>query len=238
MITDLDRSIRPNKWIKRGPQPEVVPPPPNPLIALNNLLARIREEKNPKEKERLEAEFKRECEIYDAINPNSMPLDISAIYREIVTTIAPIANQSAQIIPSDFSMPETVSRDQWLAIHKQIIVCRRSSSVWLSKSRKFASDRWGREFVISSEVQMEMDLGIENKETDTQPTHDDEIIPARIKTMLTRWAGVITDSLDDIDKSKAKDALAILEPIELVIKKLRQMVKASSNTLECASNDD
>lgn len=223
MTTDLDRSIRPNKWQKRGFQPEVVPPAPSPLVAINKLLAQIREETDPAEKQRLEIQFKDECDAFDAINPNSMPVDIGQIYREIVTTIAPIANQTAEIIPADFEMPETVSREQWLAIHRQIILCRRSVSNWLSKSRKFASDRWGIDFVTDAEVQMEMDLGIEQRDKPKSLSDGHREIAAveSFSQSFGKWLVKVGDGIDEWDRDKAVKVLAMVEPVAAFVEKLR-----------------
>ena len=158
MTNDLDTSTRPGKWIKRGPQPEVPATPPLPSIAIAKLLAEIRECTNPEEKKRLESRFSDECATYDALHPDSLPINAKQICEDFTASLRPI-------VGADFglSISDNATQDEWVAMHHQLLQCKRHASQWLSKSRKFASDKWGIDFVAESEAQLELQLGIEHK---------------------------------------------------------------------------
>lgn len=223
--TDVDVSIRPNKWIKRGPQPESPPPPKSPTQSIRELIQRINSETDPKEKARLEAKFHAECAAYDQLNPDSMPMDISAVYADIVHCIAPIAVEAGVIIAPDIHFPSEITRERWSDIHRQIIACRKSASHWLSKSRKFATDRWGEEFVTRSEEQMELALGIEHKEA--KPDINIDAMTMNVCRSVTKWCKVAME-WDGWDKDKAKHVLESLQPAEAMIVRLRKIAGGES----------
>ena len=214
MKDDLDRSIRPNKWIKRGVQPEAPLPKPPPMIAVAKLLAEIREEVDPIKKMALEEEFRAQCEAFDAIDPESLPIDIRPLYSEIMSVIPG---------PMDIVIPENIGKDEWLEIHKRILICRRSAGQWVSKSRKFAADKWGMDFVMDSEVQMELDLGIEHKDKPERIETGKELLAAQgIATMFQRMIKRAPDP-SQWDKDRAGKVLAMIEPIEVFARKLREV---------------
>lgn len=220
METDVDVSIRPGKWIKRGPQPECPPTPISPTRSIRDLISRINSEVDPKEKAKLEAQFRAECRAYDAINPDSMPLDISSVYAEIVETLAPIASEGGVIIAPDIHFPDEITKDRWQDIHRQIIACRRSAARWLAKSRKFATDKWGESYVDQAEQQMELALGIEHKESERHEP-DVEAMTASVCRAVTKWGKVIESARWDKDKARA--VLESLRPAVEIIKGLEAM---------------
>jgi hypothetical protein len=44
------------------------------------------------------------------------------------------------------NLPETLTPAEWTNIHKDILVCKRAASKWLSQSRDYSTARWGMEF--------------------------------------------------------------------------------------------
>jgi len=73
---DLDVSSRPGKWTKRGVQPAVDGASNVPLIALNKLAERIREETDPKKKKRLEAEYTAQAKGIEDLTSDSTSLKL------------------------------------------------------------------------------------------------------------------------------------------------------------------
>jgi hypothetical protein len=195
MTNDLDTSIRPGKWIKRGPQPEVPATPPLPSIAIAKLLAEIRECTNTKEKEILEAKFNAECATYDALHPDSLPIDAKKLCEDFTASLRPI-------IGADFglSISENATQHEWVAMHHQLLQCKRHAAQWLSKSRKFASDKWGVDFVAESEAQLELELGIERKPT---------VIEDDVGVMVLAKAHRIASMVASISKGLGGSAVTI-----------------------------
>ena len=213
MTDDLDRSTRPGKWIKRGPMPEVPTAQPSPTVAVAALLAEIREETCPIRKQELEDAFKAHCEAYDAINPESLPADPKPLYSEIIG-----------VIPVDIDLTEGMTQEGWTEIHQRILACKRHAGKWASKSRKFATNKWGIDFVAESEAQMELALGIEAK---TGPEPCDEHKEAAAANGLVRAyeRGYGKDAdLAGWDAARAGRVLELMGPIEGFLVRLRGIV--------------
>ena len=202
----------PTKWIKRGPQPEVAPKPVSPLVSINNLAKRIREEFDPAEKERLEAQFKAECDAFDAINPGMREVNIAEVYKE-----------ASSAMGSTLTIPENVGKGEWTEFHSRLIKCKRSMASWVRDSRRYASGRWGSEFVAAAEQQMELALGIEPPaEQAEKPQHKDDIaFAASIAKRITRWD---MSDIDEWNAAKIDLVLVELKPVEDIIQKLKSQV--------------
>ena len=160
--------VQPPKWEKRGIQPEVTPQA-TAAKTLRRLAAEIREEFDPAEKARLQAQYdKIESEAgHDDESPKERDLRLAV--SEIVQTFAPIiAKDSADHAQKTLEMPEAMTRTEWLAFHKRLITCRHQSGRWITRSRSFAMERWGMSFVVDSETQMELALGLEDQRQDKQ----------------------------------------------------------------------
>lgn len=211
MSDDLDTSIRPQKWQRRGFQPEYIPPPPNPLIRINNLVREIREEKNPVRKAELEAQFKRECDEFDAINPEAKTVDIHALYSEIVSVVVPTGEA--------ISIPERIGKEEWEAIHKSILAAKASASAWASKSRRYATERWGAAYVNATEEQLELALGIQRIEQQpTEPTTEATL--TRIASIANRLSPILGGNLDTWNEQQRQQALNAIMPIVELAKRL------------------
>ena len=201
MTDDLDTSIQPGKWQKRGAQPEFIPPPPNPLIRINNLVRDIREEKDPARKAELESQFKRECDEFDAINPEARTVDIHDLYTEITATIG-----------NAVTIPERIGKDEWAAIHKSILAAKASASAWASKSRRYATERWGAAYVSDTEEQLELALGIQRIEQEPQPITP-EMTLIRVESMARKLSPLLVGSVDTWNVEQRQQALAAMRPI-------------------------
>ena len=213
MTDDLDRSTRPGKWIKRGPMPEVPTAQPSPTVAVAALLAEIREETCPIRKQELEDAFKAHCEAYDAINPESLPADPKPLYSEIIG-----------VIPVDIDLTEGMTQEGWTEIHQRILACKRHAGKWASKSRKFAANKWGIDFVAESEAQMELALGIEAK-TGPEPCDEPREVVAANGLVRAYERGYGKDAdLAGWDAARAGRVLELMGPIEGFLVRLRGIV--------------
>ena len=171
MTNDIDISTRPDKWKSRGEQPEVKATVRPPLLAINELAARIREETDPVAKARLEVEYRKQEEELDALSSCQSSANLKGALSEMVDTFSVIVDPPDDMT-TELAMPESMNREQWLVVHERIIKCKRAAAGWVSKSRRFATERWGQDFVTDAEVQMELALGIEAP-TETPSKPDD-----------------------------------------------------------------
>ena len=223
MSKEDDELVNPKpKWIKRGPQPDAGPMPTSGTKSVISLLAKINAETDPIEKAKMEAQFKAECDLYDQIHPDSMPMDIAGVYSEIVSTVAPIASQAGVEIALNGVFEADMKRDKWQVIHRQIIQCKRMAATWLSKSRKFAVERWGIDFVTESEVQMELALGIEHKQAERQEPSV-EALTTSVRKVALAWCGVIDQRIDTLGCNDALKMLGELKPMVETIHRLEAM---------------
>jgi hypothetical protein len=220
--TDLDRSTRPGKWIKRGVQPEVEPSRKSILVSLAELAASIREEADPHRKAELEAQYAADTKALDALTCDPTSTDLKTALAEIADCFTPIVDPPADIA-EELEMPETMTRDQWQHVHSRILQCNRASNRWLSKSRRFATERWGDAYVAECEQQMEMALGLEPKPLPLPPpdTSRDIVLAESINKTFLRWVKVV--DLDHMTQTRAEMLLAQLEPVADMVRKLRRV---------------
>lgn len=132
--------------------------------------------------------------------------------------------------PTSVTIPPEASQEQWVDIHRSILMCRKASKTWLKQSREYATGKWGVEFVAESEVQMELVLGIE------PPSESPRINPADksaaivtiegISQQFKLWHRKMDEEIGSWDKPKIEKALGLLEPIEAQAKRLRGMLGA------------
>jgi hypothetical protein len=216
MTTDLDVSIRPQKWRKRGVQPAVDPTPKALLIALNDMAEQIRIESDPITKKRLEAEYSSRAKEIEKFTSDGTSIKLGEAITEIVATFSPIIDPHPDT-EDGIRMPETMNREQWQEVHSRIMQCKRAAAGWLARSRRFASDRWGIAFVEKCEAQMELALGIEHHEQSVTPTVDHIKVATSIARRVCRWS----NDLDTIDSSTRQIILETLHPVVEIIKKLQ-----------------
>lgn len=220
---DIDRSTRPGKWQKRGVQPEVPPTRKSLLVSLHELAAAIREESDPARKAELEAQYAADTKALDELTCDPTSLRLKETLTEIVEVFTPIIDPPAEIA-DEIEMPESMTRAQWQAVHGRILQCSRAAGKWLTKSRRFASERWGDAFVAESETQMELALGLETKaiaEKAEKPERDVALAEA-LGRSFEKWTRVA--DIEHLPPDKARRILDVLEPVAEVVRKLRKMV--------------
>lgn len=223
--SDLDRTTRPGKWQKRGVQPPVDPVPKTNRERLVELLEAIRFAKDPAEKERLERAYTAECEAFDGIIDDPTVSTMPSICTEMAESFS-----SSSLAKVEFQIPPFVEKDQWEGIHRAILACRNSAARWLSKSRRFATERWGADYVARAESQLELDLGIEAK-PDALPMRT--VSPAaRIAAFARSWEKAAKEmgSIEKWDESALTESLQALEQLAEAIDKMRQALAAGGPT--------
>lgn len=217
---DLDVSTRPSKWKKRGPQPALEDKPKAPLIALTKLAKRIREATDPEEKRQLEAEYAAASKGMDDLTSDATSHKLSEAITEIVDTFTVIIDphpDSEEAIRT----PETMTREQWQEVHAKLIQCKRAAAGWLAKSRKFATDRWGVEYVEKCEAQMELALGIEHTPAPSATTPAPADYLKAAQSIAKRTAKLSDLDLASLDNDQRKAMLDALLPIADIIAKLQ-----------------
>ena len=129
------------------------------------------------------------------------------------------------------SIDPATTQDQWLAIHRSIVLCKRASARWIRQSRAFAAERWGMDFVADSEVQMELVLGIEAKDPAPAALNPQDKSKALvtiegISQSFSLWERKMRDEVLTWDRPRLTRALELLEPMERQAREVRAMLHA------------
>jgi hypothetical protein len=126
------------------------------------------------------------------------------------------------------NLPETLTPAEWTNIHKDILVCKRAASKWLSQSRDYSTSRWGMEFTADTEAQLELDLGLTL--ADEKPTLNPDDKTKAIVTIeglsqkFTVWERKMSDDIGKWDRDRLERALELLTPMETTAARIRQLL--------------
>ena len=126
------------------------------------------------------------------------------------------------------NLPDTLTPAEWTNIHKDILVCKRAASKWLSQSRDYSTARWGMEFTADTEAQLELDLGLTL--ADEKPTLNPDDKTKAIVTIeglsqkFTVWERKMSDDIGKWDKARLERALELLTPMEATAARIRQLL--------------
>jgi len=122
------------------------------------------------------------------------------------------------ITPEGLSIPTETTQEGWTDLHRSIIQCKRAAGKWLSQSRKWATDRFGIDFVAETEVQLEMALGIESKDKPANLNPGDKskaiITIEGISQSFALWHRKMGVEIETWDRDRLTRALELLEPME------------------------
>lgn len=144
----------------------------------------------------------------------------------LIDTTAAVFNADGSVIFRD----ET-SKVEWYEIHGKLIHFKRYLSGWVKKSREFAADRWGIDFVAESEVQMELDLGLVHHQKPEQLNGPDKtkaiVTIEGISQSFSLWQRKMSAEVETWDREKLTRALDLLEPIERQAKRVRELIASS-----------
>jgi hypothetical protein len=126
------------------------------------------------------------------------------------------------------NLPETLTPAEWTDIHKDILVCKRAASKWLSQSRDYSTARWGMEFCADTEAQLELDLGLTL--ADEKPTLNPDDKTKAIVTIeglsqkFTVWERKMSDDIGKWDRDRLARALELLTPMEATAARIRGLL--------------
>ena len=130
--------------------------------------------------------------------------------------------------PETVQIPADATQEQWASIHRTVMLCRKASKAWLKRSRAFASERWGIDFVAEAEVQMELALGIEapKESTKLNPRNKSTAIVTieGIAQQFVLWHRNMDDEIATWDRPRVEKALGLLRPIGAQIARLEAML--------------
>ncbi len=126
------------------------------------------------------------------------------------------------------NLPETLTPAEWTNIHRDILVCKRAASKWLSQSRDYSTARWGMEFTADTEAQLELDLGLTL--ADAKPTLNPDDKTKAIVTIeglsqkFTVWERKMSDDIGKWDRDRLERALELLSPMEATAARIRGLL--------------
>jgi len=126
------------------------------------------------------------------------------------------------------NLPDTLTPAEWTDIHKDILVCKRAASKWLSQSRDYSTARWGMEFTADTEAQLELDLGLTL--ADEKPTLNPDDKTKAIVTIeglsqkFTVWERKMSDDIGKWDRDRLERALELLTPMETTAARIRGLL--------------
>ena len=126
------------------------------------------------------------------------------------------------------NLPETLTPAEWTDIHKDILVCKRAASKWLSQSRDYSTARWGMEFTADTEAQLELDLGLTLTEEKPTLNPDDKtkaiVTIEGLSQKFTVWERKMSDDIGKWDKARLERALELLTPMEATAARIRGLL--------------
>ena len=124
------------------------------------------------------------------------------------------------------TIPPDTTQEAWSDLHRNILLSKRAAGKWLSQSRKWASDRWGIDFVAETEVQLELGLGIETKDKSPTLNPDDKsraiVTIEGISQSFRLWHRKMGVEIDSWDRDRLERALELLEPMEKQARTIRE----------------
>ena len=126
------------------------------------------------------------------------------------------------------NLPDTLTPAEWTNIHRDILVCKRAASKWLSQSRDYSTARWGMEFTADTEAQLELDLGLTLTEEKPTLNPDDKtkaiVTIEGLSQKFTVWERKMSDDIGKWDKARLERALELLTPMETTAARIRQLL--------------
>ena len=143
-------------------------------------------------------------------------------------------NNSTQLIDqtmftlSGLNLPDNLTPADWTTIHRDILVCKKAASKWMQQSREYSTKRWGQDFTIDTEIQLEMDLGLALPEAKTTLNPADKtkaiVTIEGLSQSFILWQRKMSDEIQGWDKDRLNRALELLEPMEREAKRVRELL--------------
>lgn len=136
------------------------------------------------------------------------------------------------------AIPDGTTQEEWLDLHRQIIIAKRASGKWLVQSRNWATDRWGADYAGPAEAQLELALGIETADPKPSPNPQDKsrgiVTIEGIAQSFDLWHRKVAPEIGQWGRDKIERALELLEPIARQAEALRAILSGAGGR---AQND-
>ena len=120
------------------------------------------------------------------------------------------------------------TREEWMNIHRTILLCKNAASKWLGQSREFAKSRWGLEFLADTELQLELDLGLTIAEPKPALNPSDKttaiVTIEGLSQKFTLWERKMHDDIGSWDRDRLQRALDLLTPMAATADRIRQLL--------------
>lgn len=114
-------------------------------------------------------------------------------------------------------IPDNTDQSTWREIHKDILKCKAAASTWLNQSRKFATGKWGMEYVADAEAQLEFQLGLPQPEEKPKLNPDDKsralVTIEGISQSFSLWKRKMSAEIPYWTRDQKERALDLLEPL-------------------------
>jgi hypothetical protein len=127
------------------------------------------------------------------------------------------------------TIPDETTQEQWAEIHRTILTAKRAAGKWVSQSRKWATERWGIDFVAETEVQLELALGIEQREKPPALNPPDKsrgiVTIEGIAQSFGLWHRKMEGEVAGWDRPRCEAALRLIEPIARLAEELKSRLE-------------
>ena len=132
---------------------------------------------------------------------------------------------------SGLKLPDNLTPADWTTIHRDILVCKKAASKWMQQSREYSTKRWGQDFTIDTEIQLEMDLGLALPEAKPALNPADKtkaiVTIEGLSQSFILWQRKMSDEIQGWDKDRLNRALELLEPMEREAKRVRELLASA-----------
>ena len=129
---------------------------------------------------------------------------------------------------ASLNLPDNLTPAEWTAVHKDILVCKKAATKWLTQSRDYSTTRWGVEFTADTETQLELDLGLSLPDAKPALNPSDKtkaiVTIEGLSQSFILWQRKMSDEIQQWDKDKLTRALDLLEPMEREAKRVRELL--------------
>ena len=140
-----------------------------------------------------------------------------------------VINPLITAILSDLKDPH-LTKEKWFDIHAKCVAARHLGFKLVKYSRDRATSEWGMEFVADSEVQIEMDLGVNFPEEKPKLNPADKstgiVTIEATNASFIAWERKMHDEIPTWDSVRLQKALDLLEPMERKASEIRQLLQS------------
>lgn len=126
------------------------------------------------------------------------------------------------------NIPDNCTMDQWMQIHRSILLCKNAAAKWLSQSRAYAVGKWGTDWTADTEAQLELDLGLPQPEAQPSLNPPDKsrgiVTIEGLSQKFELWSRKMEDEITTWDTDRLNRALELLTPFEAQAARIRSLL--------------